>query len=163
MSQVEPMMMCDGEKKAYAEVTYCFLCKKALGKDRVRHHSHTSGAYLGACLSLCNLYCRRATHIPVFFHNLKGYDSHHIIQALGKYQTEKLKFIATSSEKLMSITLGPLRILDSLQFLNSSSQNLVKNLAVGCSNEGTIFKRMFTAFTDAEKCGLLIRKGVLPV
>lgn len=113
MSQVEPMMMNDGEKKAYAEVTYCFLCKKALGKDRVRHHSHTSGAYLGACNSLCNMHCRRATHIPVFFHNLKGYDSHHIVQTLGKYQTEKLKFIATSSEKLMSITLRPLRILDS--------------------------------------------------
>eukprot|EP01044_Picomonas_judraskeda_P046439 COSAG03_NODE_25918_length_262_cov_1.276074_1_plen_80_part_00 len=57
-----------------------FYCQKALGKDKVRDHDHLTGKYRGAAHNSCNLEegKKRTRHytIPVFFHNLKGYDSH---------------------------------------------------------------------------------------
>src|SRR5437899_11071500 len=47
--------------------------------------------------------------IPIFFHNLRGYDSHLIIKALDKYNASGIKIIASTTEKFMSFTLGGFR------------------------------------------------------
>ena len=56
----------------------CCLCHKPLGKDRVREYDLLTGKYRGAAHSVCNLEegkkRTRRIEIPVFFHNLKGYD-----------------------------------------------------------------------------------------
>ena len=57
-----------------------------------------------------------------------GYDAHHLIQWLGKYDNDNLTFIATTSERFVSVTLGALRFVDTLQFLNTSLDSLVGNL-----------------------------------
>ena len=66
--------------------------------------------------------------IPVFLHNLKGYDVHIIMQyIIREYAPSSIDVIPTS-EQFFSFQIGNLRFLDSLQFLTASLDVLVKNL-----------------------------------
>ena len=68
--------------------------------------------------------------IPVIFHNLKGYDSHLIIQYVTReYAPNSIDVIPTTSEKFLSFQIGNLRFLDILQFLTASFDTLVQSLA----------------------------------
>ena len=63
------------------------------------------------------------------FQNLKNYDSHLIMQHLGKFNL-KINVIPNILEKYLSFTINTkLRSIDSLQFLSSSLEILVKNLS----------------------------------
>ena len=66
---------------------------------------------------------------PSVFSQLKGYDSHLLMQDLGKYKEKKLSCIAKNTEKYISFQLGDLQFLDSLNFMNESLGKLVNNLA----------------------------------
>ena len=61
--------------------------KKYTEKDiRVRDHCHITGKYRGSAHQDCNLKLRinpEEIKIPVIFHNLRGYDSHFIMQEIG--------------------------------------------------------------------------------
>ena len=62
------------------------------------------------------------------FYNLKNYDSHLIMQELGKFNL-KLDVITNGLEKYMRFTINnKFNFIDSLQFLISSLDSLVKNL-----------------------------------
>jgi len=53
----------------------------------VRDHCHIAGKYRGSAHNDCNLKLRierESIKIPVIFRNLKGYDSHFIMQKIGK-------------------------------------------------------------------------------
>ena len=70
-------------------------------------------------------------HIPVFFHNLRGYDGQLIMQGIHRYAEDKsIRVIPNNMKKDVSFQLGNLRFLDSLQFLGpgSSIDKLAKNL-----------------------------------
>ena len=61
-------------------------------------------------------------------HNLKNYDSHLIMQEIGKFNL-KIYFIPNGLEKYMSFTINDkLNFTDSLQFLSSLLNSLVKSL-----------------------------------
>ena len=63
------------------------LKKKDHINRRVRDHCHITGKYRGSAHNDCNLKLRlnpKYIKIPVIFHNLKGYDSHFIMQKIGK-------------------------------------------------------------------------------
>ena len=84
--------ICGGDFKPYSNGD-----SEALWK--VRDHDHLTGKYRGAAHSKCNQTLRidpYHTPIPVFFHNLKNYDSHHIISAIGC--TEEKKTIITDKD-----------------------------------------------------------------
>ena len=84
--------ICGGDFKPYSNGD-----SEALWK--VRDHDHLTGKYRGAAHSKCNQTLRidpYHTPIPVFFHNLKNYDSHHIISAIGR--TEEKKTIITDKD-----------------------------------------------------------------
>ena len=72
-------------EKAWDIVLKMALVKKRCDLKRVRDHCHTTGKYLGAAHSKCNIgRTDRWFKIPVVFHNLKGYDAHYIIQEATK-------------------------------------------------------------------------------
>ena len=127
--------------------------------DKVRGHCHFTGNYRGAAHFKCNLAFKHPKSIPVFFHNLEGYDSHLLMQHLGKYKKMRLSCIPTNSEKYISFTLGKLQFLDSLNFMNESLGKLVDNLAAEGDQHFHHIKRHFT---DSEERKLLLRKGVHP-
>ena len=67
--------------------------------------------------------------IPVIFHNLRGYDSHLIIKEISKFDV-KVSVIPNGLEKYMAFTINTILVfIDSMQFLNSSLDSLVKNLS----------------------------------
>ena len=68
--------------------------------------------------------------ILVIFHNLKGYDSHLIIQYVTRqYAPNSIDVMPTTSDKFLSSQIGNLRFLDSLQFPTASLNTLVQSLA----------------------------------
>ena len=78
----------------------------------------------------CNLQLKNITDITVFFHNLSGYDGHIIFQNITKLEGMKEPQVDIKTmEKLVTFSIGNLKFKDSLQFLNSSIEKLVKNLA----------------------------------
>ena len=99
----------------------------------------STGKYRGAAHSECNLafkYHRLNNSkknpsyivVPVVFHNLRGYDVHHLMSGIGKYKKRKMTCIANNSERYITFSLGGLRFIDSLQFMNASLERLVDNL-----------------------------------
>lgn len=154
------LVMSENDIKNFVEVDNCHICDKPLGEDRVRDHDHITGIFRGAAHSNCNLQYR-LTHkskvfIPVVFHNLRGYDSHCLMERLGKYKKKKLTVIPNTIEKYISFSLGGLRFIDSLQFMNSSLAALVTNLA----SEGKQKFKVMSKYADHQD--LLLRKGVYP-
>ena len=58
--------------------------------------------------------------VPVIFHDLKDYDSHLIIQVIGKFDV-KVNAIPNGLEKSMTFAINNnLVFIDSMQFMNSS-------------------------------------------
>ena len=67
--------------------------------------------------------------VPVIFHNLRGYDSHLICNELKIFDA-KTDVIQNGLEKYMAFFLNKnLVFIDSMQFMNSSLDKLVKNLS----------------------------------
>ena len=96
-------------------------------KDYVKDHCHITGKYRGAAHNSCNFKLRikpKTDQIPVVFHNLRGYDAHHLMQAMSQLQRE-VKCVANNIEKYITFSVGGLRFIDSLNFLQSSLDSLV--------------------------------------
>ena len=67
--------------------------------------------------------------VSVIVHNLRGYDSHLIMQEIDKFDV-KISVISNGLEKYMAFTINKnLVFIDSMQFMNSSLDELVKNLS----------------------------------
>ena len=96
----KPLTMTDKNKLCFKQTDKCHYCdKKYIDKDiRVRDHCHIAGKYRGSAHQECNLKLKikpEDIKIPVIFHNLRGYDSHFIMQQIGeiaknhKYKNKK--------------------------------------------------------------------------
>ena len=90
----------------------------------------------------------------MIFRNLKGYDSHIIFKGLSKFNC-KISVISNGLEKYMSFTLNKnLVFIDSMLFINSSLDKLVKNLS------DKNFKYLSDKFSG-EKLELAKKKGIV--
>ena len=168
LSKPKPLKMTAEDTKKFKEATHCSICHKELGIKRVRDHDHVSGLFRGAAHSNCNLQYRllkkmnkddeKSFVIPVVFHNLRGYDSHHIMENIGKFQRQT-HVIANTMEKYIGFTFGNLRFIDSLQFMGTSLEKLVGNLAQEGKDK---FHHMCRYIPDPNQQELLLRKGVYP-
>ena len=93
-----------------------------------RDYSHISQKYRGSVHTDCNINIKLKHKIPIIFHNLKNYDSHLIMQKLGKFNF-KINVIPNGLEKHMRFNINnKLIFIDSFQFLISSLDSLVKHL-----------------------------------
>ena len=99
------MMMTAADDMAFAGATGCHISGGDLDNDRVRDHCHITGKYRGAAHNACNLKLRiypSKTKVPVVFHNLRGYDGHLIMSALGNSEAtegQKISCIPNNMEK----------------------------------------------------------------
>ena len=101
--------------------------KKNVKEEIVRDHDHYTGKYKGSAHKTCNLNFYYEKSLNVFFHNLKGYDSHFLIQEIGKFN-KKIGIIPNNIEKFLSFSISNIKFKDSYQFLNASLDSLTKNL-----------------------------------
>ena len=68
-------------------------------------------------------------NVPVIFHNLRGYDSHLIMQKINKSGV-KLNVIPNGLEKYMTFAINnDLVLIHSMQFMKSNLNKLVKHLS----------------------------------
>ena len=74
----------------------------------------------------CNINAVLSHKTRIVFCKLKNYDSHLIMQELGKFNF-KINFIPNVLEKYMSFNINN-KFFGSFQFLSSSIIKLVKNL-----------------------------------
>ena len=139
----------------------CKICGKFSGKyenyNKVRDHCHITNRFRGAAHARCNSQLQidpQKVKIPVILHNLRGYDSHLIMQAISKVEGD-IKCIPNNMEKYISFSLGNLVFKDSFQFLLSGLDALVK------ANKPEDLK-ITAEFTSEEIRPLLLKKGVYP-
>jgi hypothetical protein len=148
--------MCTSDEKLYLHKVIektCGICNQEYtDDDKVWDHCHITGKYRGAAHNNCNLQYKIPRHIPVVFHNLRGYDSHLLVQQFGKFPDDDVSVIPNNTEKYMSITLGRFRFIDSFQFMSASLEALAKNLKKFPNLESEI----------KENVDLLKQKGVYP-
>ena len=165
------LQMTNVDEEAFRKATHCWICKRKykLADERVRDHCHITGKYRGSAHKVCNLILKISTErikIPVIFHNLRGYDSHFIINQLGELIAEaeaegeqpiSINVIPCNSEKYMAFYINNnLSFIDSFQFMSSSLEKLAGNL----SEEGFIYTREY--FKDLAQFKLMREKGVYP-
>ena len=173
--EVKPMIFTEEDKQEFINASDCWICGEYLGNDRVRDHCHYTGLYRGAAHNSCNLKYRKPNNISVFFHNLAGYDSHLFIKKLGTtgIKGENIDCIPSNEEKYIafskSIITGQytnkkgeiknktfkIVFKDSLKFMSSSLEALVKNLPKDA------FKNLDKYYTP-EQAELLKQKGFYP-
>ena len=171
----KPLIMTEENEIDFRKATKCHICDQQYqDKDiRVRDHCHITGEFRGSAHQDCNLKLQinpEKIKIPVFFHNLRGYDSHFIMQQIGdiakKYgYTNKrgeechmnINCIPNNMEKYMAFMLGKhLTFLDSMQFMLFGLNKLVENLPTDK------FKYTDEEFHREEELKLIKRKGVYP-
>ena len=85
----KPLVMTEDDEMRFKQMDECYICgEKYTDKDvRVRDHCHINGKFRGSAHRECNLKLRikpEDIKIPVIFHNLRGYDSHFIMQQIGE-------------------------------------------------------------------------------
>ena len=169
----KPLKMTDDDELSFRLEDKCHICgEKYTDKDvRVRDHCHITGKFRGSAHQECNLKLRIPENIkiPVIFHNLRGYDSHFLMQEIGaivkkhtfkNYKGREMEMqinaIPNNMEKYMAFMLGDhLVFLDSFQFMSSSLDKLVSNLPK------EDLKYTSQAF-KGRRLELMMRKGVYP-
>ena len=90
---------------------------------------------------------------PVIFHNLKGYDGHLLMQAMARVYGE-IKCIPTNTEKYISVSLGNLTFIDSVNFQLSSLDKLLKG-----NDEFPIIRKIVQ---DPRHQRLLLKQDIYP-
>ena len=170
----KPLKMTKDDLDVFEKATECHICNKQYTSEdiRVKDHCHITGKFRGSAHQECNLKLTLnpdKIKIPVTFHNLRGYDSHFIMQEIGaivKNHTFKNKkgeekqmninAIPNNMEKYMAFMLGNhLTFIDSFQFMSSSLEKLVSNLPKDA------FKYTSQQYKGKE-FDLMVRKGVYP-
>ena len=125
------LVMTEQEESLFQKSNNFWICEKLIDNDdkKVRDYCHITGKFRGAAHWCCNINFQLTKKIPIIFHNLEGYDSHLVFSELNKFNV-KINLIPNGLEKYMAFFLGNnLVFIDSMQFMNSSLDKLVKKLS----------------------------------
>ena len=196
LKNARPLEMTHRDWETHHAATECWICDGPFkdyhrgdtgGMWKVVDHCHITGEYRGAAHSKCNLLLRIEpyhTPIPVFFHNLKNYDAHHLMSAIGRTEVKetvctkengepltykngkgvekkqtvkdgKITAIVQNMEKLISFSWGQFRFVDSYAFLSSSLGQLVANTPKANLSITRLYIKQ-------AMFNLITRKGVFP-
>ena len=119
----------------------------------------------GIAHSMCNLKAQIKRFLPVFFHNLSRYDSHHILKNINVLPGEKFSAISRTDEIYISFSLrikvseykrkdgkvvalySEIRFLDSFQFMSQSLDSLARTME---SSSLILLRRKFPHLNDAD-------------
>ena len=162
------------DKITQANSHICHLCGKRFGteKQKIADFDYFTGEYLGASHKKCKN--TKPDFIPIFFHNLAGYDSHLFITKLASnFRGESVNVIPTNEQKYISFIKSKqvgvnrdetgkelniyfkLRFVDSLKFMNAGLETLANNLP---KNK---FKNLEERFSG-KQLELAKRKSIFP-
>src|SRR2546426_5600179 len=100
------MILTKDDWKIYNQAKCCYVCKESFTDEnyKVRDHCHVTNKFRGPACNRCNLQMKLTHTIPVIFHNLRGYDSHLLLQELGSFKRE-INVIPNNSESICHFQL----------------------------------------------------------
>ena len=81
--------MTELDKRDFETAGECHICNQKYSEkdEKVRDHCHITGKYRGSAHSYCNSKLKidyTNIKIPIIFHDLRGYDSHFLMQEIGE-------------------------------------------------------------------------------
>lgn len=159
------------QQKEFDKSMKCSHCFKEFTKEnpKVRDHDHFTGEFRQVLCNNCNLKNKKNTFIPVYFHNLKGYDSHLILESINQkiIDYSNITIIPNNSAKYISFSYKKprkddskmtyeIRFLDTFGFMASSLDALSNNL----TDEQFKISKQF--YKNDEHFNLMKRKGAYP-
>ena len=115
--------MTKDDERNFKNADKCYICyKKYTDEDiRVRDHCHITGKYEGSVHQDCNINYRLTDKKAVIFHNLRGYDSHFIMQMTGEIAKKHKYRDKNGEERQIEINVIP----NNMETLwHSSSENI---------------------------------------
>ena len=202
---IEMLPLTRHQQEKFEKTEDCKNCGSPFTKKsrKCRHHNHSTGQFIAAVCNSCNLQLKARRQriddrknfsdfknatptsdedqskfkffIPVVFHNLSGYDSHHIFRyfnprVAAKYSKNgekkfppNVEIIALNLERFISFDIFYLRFIDSVKFLSASLDSLVENLVSSCDqpfDKFTHTREHFNPKPEDEK--LIFKKGEFP-
>src|SRR5436190_7377579 len=165
------------EIENYYDEMFCHVCGRPFGPEdqRVRDHCHMTGRYRGPAHSRCNLWYRDTHVIPIFFHNVSGYNAHFIIKEVANAFSGSVELLPLTKEVYISFTKNvgdtayirddgsrgrcvKLRFVDSFKFLATSLDKLASYLD---KDKLQVMRSEFKQLNE-ESFELLTRKGIFP-
>jgi hypothetical protein len=183
----KPMIITPKQEEEFLKCQDCHICggkidDRTRGLRRVRDHDHYNGLYRGCAHNCCNLNLnytsttiknimasenendvvreRISYAIPIYFHNLKGFDGHLIIKELNGMNIDNVRIIAQNFEKYVTFSFKNFQFLDSFAFLGSSLDTLVTNLKKD-GKENFKHTLNYQTLTE-EQQSLILQKGTYP-
>ena len=86
----EELVITKKDNEEFENYTKCWICDNDYtdGDVKVRYHYYITGKYRSSVHRDCNINVKLNHKIPVVFHNLIKYDSHLVMQELGKFNLE---------------------------------------------------------------------------
>jgi hypothetical protein len=140
--------------------------------------------FISTLCNNCNLQFQYKKFLPVYLHNLKGYDAHLFVNALHKYgqANAEITCIPNNEERYISFSkiikvgeyycekakknkpiMFEIRFLDTLGFMNAPLEKLVANMRKGCKTIRELrkaFPNTSKYFTNDMQFNLMTKKGV---
>ena len=185
------IVMTDEEETKHKKSKTCCKCSCEYTSEnkKVRHHDHITGDFIGSYCNKCNLEYQYKRFLPVYLHNLKGYDSHLFVKGLFQYgykpdnNSDNITCIPNNEERYISFSkmikvddymdkttdkskniMFEIRFLDSLSFMATSIEKLADNLALDKTTEEKrkVFKNISQHFSDDIEFELMTKKGIYP-
>ena len=97
--------------------------------EKVRYHRHITGKFRGASDWSYGINIQLTKKVPVIFQHLRGYDSHLIFYERRNFDV-KIDIMGNGLEECMVLILNKsLVFIDSMQFMNSNFEKLVKKFS----------------------------------
>jgi len=175
------------EENIHKKCNKCDKCKCEFTEDnyKVKHHDHINGRFIGSYCNKCNFQYKYKKFIPVYLHNLKGYDMHLFVKSLYKYGDEEIKengitcipnneqsYISVSkfikvddyfdSENKKKPVWFEIRFIDTFAFMTASIDSLISSMKTSDKQKRLVFKYSSEEFINDEEFNLMIQKGVYP-
>ena len=92
--------MSEKDKQIFQSSNKFWICDTLfdVGDNKVRDHYHITGKYRDSVHWSCNIILGLTKKVPVTFHNLRGYDSHLIMDEISTFDV-KVNAIPNGLEK----------------------------------------------------------------
>ena len=155
------MNMTEEDKQCFENATRCSECSDSFGplKKKVRDHNHHTGEFRAALCNFCNLQKKTLLFIPLYCHNLSGFDSHLIIKAMELAKSD-FSILPKNEEQIITMRLSRFKLIDSFSFMNQSLDTLASNLRD--KGEKFFVQTQKLAKHSRTKFDVLTSKGIYP-
>ena len=121
------LVISEEDEQRFQSSNKCWICDKLfyVGDNKVKDYCHVTEKYRGSAHWSCSFNLKLTKNVPAIIHNLKGYDSHLIMQEIGQFDV-----LPNGLEEDMVFTINSnFAFIDSMKFMNSSLDSLAKNLS----------------------------------